>query len=144
MRTDEEIIERLKEIDEKGEDFLGTRRAELVHMLSAGQARPFLKMDVDPGDWKRGERDRESILKRMLDYMPFAWNKAINCRGISAGRSMEHYLEWIWLLGDDPGFLEEYEFYGKDNLVKVCEKYGWDATQWDDGIRVNSESELEE
>lgn len=84
-------------------------------------------------------RDRESILNEMLDYMSFAFEKANNFRGISASRSMSHYSAWTWLIGDDFGNLLDYEYYGKDNLVEICEKYGWDHSQWDDGVRLNDE-----
>lgn len=70
-----------------------------------------------------------------IGYMPFAWDKANNGRGFSASRSMSHYQAWIWLAGDDIGDLSEYDSYGKDNLVKICKHYGWDHSQWDNGVR---------
>lgn len=73
----------------------------------------------------------------MLDYMEFAWDKANNGRGISAMRSMHHYMAWTWMLGDDLGNLLDYQYYGKDNLVKICKHYGWDHAKWDDGVRRN-------
>ena len=83
-------------------------------------------------------RDRASVVAGMLEYMPFAWKKANDGRGLSAARSMSHFAAWTWLAGDDLGDLTEYEFYGKDNLVRICEHYGWDPKKWDDGRRVNS------
>lgn len=135
-RTDAEILARIKEVD--GCDWLGTQVGELVTRLSFPAAKPLLKPEAEEADWTQYPRDRDSILKEMLDYMPFAWEKAKNCRGISANRSMDHYAAWIWLLGDDVGDLQGYEFYGKDNLVKICDEYGWDTLQWDDGVRVNT------
>jgi hypothetical protein len=140
MRTDEEIIQRIEE--RRKEDFFGFEISDLIVCLPAEKAKPFLKEGADLTDWSPASRDREAILKQMADYMPFAWDKANNCRGISASRSMSHYTSWIWLIGDDLGNLDDYEFYGKDNLAKICKHYGWDHTQWDDGIRVNSESEI--
>jgi hypothetical protein len=74
--------------------------------------------------------------------MDFAWEKANNCRGLSAMRTMTHYKAWLWLLGQD-GFddLENYSHYGKDNLVRICKFFDLDPKKWDDGRRVNSESE---
>lgn len=140
MRTDQEILDRIEQV--KGEDWLGTRVGELVTRLSFDAAKPLLKDDTKREEWKVFFRDRDTILKEMLEYMEFAWGKAINCRGISASRSIEHYEEWIWLLGDDPKKLPDYEHYGKEILKFICQKYGWDALKWDDGVRVNSESEL--
>jgi hypothetical protein len=134
-RTDEEILARWEAI--KDSDFFGVRSGELLCRLPFEKIKPYLKEDAREEDWTTVGKDRETILSEMLAYMPFAWEKANNERGLSASRSMDHYTEWVWLLGDDLGNLSDYEFYGKDNLVKICEKYGWDAGQWDDGIRTN-------
>ena len=32
-------------------------------------------------EWASNINEKESILKEMLDYMPFAWEKANGCRG---------------------------------------------------------------
>ena len=71
--------------------------------------------------------------------MEFAWDKANNCRGISASRSIDHYSVWIWLLGDEDKLsdIRDYEYYGKPQLVEICELYGWDHSKWDDGVRTN-------
>jgi hypothetical protein len=138
-RTDKEIIDRIKAIEEK--DFLGFERTDLLCRLSFNAAKEFRKPNITESEWGEiSPRDRESILAEMLDYMPFAWEKANNKRGISAGRSMSHYSAWTWLIGDNDFFgdLQDYEFYGKDNLIRICEKYGWDHSQWDDGVRENS------
>jgi hypothetical protein len=139
MRTDEEILAR---IEERGaSDFFGFETSDLIVRLPYEKAKKFLKEGVTEADWKNdvAPRDRESILKEMEEYMTFAWEKANGCRGISASRSISHYMSWIWLAGDDLGDLTDYQYYGKDELVKICEFYGWDHTQWDDGIRSNTE-----
>ena len=135
MRTDQEIIDRINA--RKEVDFFGFELIDLLIRLPFELAKPFLNPDVKGEDWKVQPRDRDSVLKEMLEYMPFAWDKANNCRGLSAVRSMSHYMAWVWLAGDDLGDLTEYEFYGKDNLVKICDHYGWDSSQWDDGERTN-------
>ena len=141
MRTAKEILQRIEEV--KNRDFFGFELSDLLARLSFDEAKPLLNPGATKDDWPEPlPRDRESILKEMFDYMPFAWGKAKNCRGISASRSMSHYNAWAWLAGDDLGDLLNYQYYGKDNLVKICEYYGWDYSEWDDGVRVNSESEL--
>jgi hypothetical protein len=139
MRTDEEIIARIRNRQEY--DDLGWETSELIIRLPFEKAKSFLKPEVTAGEYEVRPRDRDSILKAMLDYMPFAWDKANNCRGISAARSMCHYMAWTWLAGDDFGDLLDYEFYGKPHLERICEHYGWDWKQWDDGRRRNSEEE---
>lgn len=136
MRTNEEILARVKEIE--NDDIFGFESNDLIGRLPAELAAPFFKEDVSKV-WEEHPRDRESLLAEMLEYMPFAWEKANNFRGLSANRSMNHYSAWVWLAGDDLGNLNEFENYGKDNLVRICEHYGWDHKQWDDGVRLNSE-----
>ena len=136
MRTDDEILSRIEAVKEN--DWMGTQIGDLIVRLPFDKARPYLKPEVTEADWKPTSRDRDALLAQMLDYMPFAWEKANNERGLSAGRSMDHYSAWVWLAGDDLGDLQKYEFYGKENLRRICQHYGWDADQWDDGRRVNS------
>lgn len=47
------------------------------------------------------------------------------------------------MLGEDQAVkkLDSYELYGKPQLRAICEHFGWDWTQWDDGIWRNSESD---
>lgn len=137
MRTDEEILTRIESV--KADDWLGTQISDLLVRLPFEKAHPYLKPDMTADEWKVVPRDRDAMLAEMLDYMPFAWDKANNCRGISAGRSMDHYSVWTWLAGDDLGDLRRYNYYGKNNLVRICKHYGWDAGQWDDGERTNGE-----
>ncbi len=139
VRTDDEILARIKE--RKKIDFFGFETSDLIIRLPFDKARPYLKDDAKEENWTVYPRDRESVLAEAEKYMEFAWDKANNFRGISAGRSMSHYMAWIWLMGDDLGNLLEYECYGKDNLVRICDHYGWDSSKWDDGVRANSEAE---
>lgn len=138
MRTNQEILDRIEE--RKDIDVFGFETSDLIARLDFELAKEFLNPEHRDGlkeQWEPLPRDRESILAQMLDYMPFAWGKANDERGLSASRSMFHYMAWVWLAGDDLGELTDYEFYGKDNLVKICEHYGWDHTRWDDGVRTN-------
>jgi len=137
-RTDDEIVERIKELEK--EDIFGWETCDLLECLPFNVAKQFLKEDAEEDKWPNAPRDRESVLARMLDYMPFAWDKANNCRGISASRSLSHYRAWLWLLGDDlwKSLFDDYRYYGKPQLVQICERFGWDPSQWDDGVRTNS------
>lgn len=142
MRTQEQITEQIEK--RKEADILGFETVEYLRFLDYEHVKSYLKEGVKPEDWTPDENSKETILKIMLDYMPFAWKKAKNCRGISASRSISHFKAWIWMLNDGFGFSDDdYCFYGKDLLRKICKQYGWDPKQWDDGIRVNNEYELE-
>jgi hypothetical protein len=149
MRTQQEILDFIPEFQK--EDFFSFGVVDLIMRLEFKDAKPYLLKGTKKSDYKPSSLKRQDILDEMLKYMPFAWEKACNCRGISAGRSMLHYAAWLWLLGDEDynffGGVEElgnYEYYGKDKLVDICNRFGWDPAQWDDGIRINSEEELED
>lgn len=135
MRTQTEILERIERLSIG--DLFGFETSDLIASLPYEQAKPYLNADVRPEQWMPDSLERDDIIQRMKGYMPFAWEKANNCRGISAARSLAHFMSWLWLAGDDLGDLLDYQWYGKDQLRKICEHYGWDADQWDDGVRTN-------
>ena len=132
-RTDDEIISRIDVVTDR--DFFGFEVSDLVVRLEYEKAKQFITADVTQKDWEVVSREPADVISMMHDYMSFAWEKANEGRGLSAGRSLSHYSAWIWLAGDDLGDLLEYEFYGKDKLVLICNHYGWDSSEWDDGVR---------
>lgn len=137
MRTQEEIVKRINE--RKGNDILGFETDIYITYLDYKHAKPFLKKDVEGGNWKPKKTNPTEELK---SYMPFAWEKANNCRGISAGRSIMHMVAWLWLDGQDEFLLnndiKNYEYYGKPQLIAICELYGINWKQYDDGVRTNT------
>lgn len=126
MRTDDEILDRIDYV--RARDWMGTEMTDLVIRLPFVKAKKHLTPRTTEDLWEVAPRDRESLLVEMRAYMPFAWDKANNERGLSASRSMSHYSAWIWLAGDDLGDLHEYDNYGKDNLRRICEHYGWEES----------------
>ena len=130
QRADEEILER---IEETGSSYF------YADYLPYETAKTILDSE-SLKDWEGKKKDRKSIKAEMLGHMNYAWRKANGFRGISASCAIENYKVWVWLAGDDLGdFDEEYEYYGKDILVKICNHYGWNSSQWDDGVRLNEE-----
>jgi hypothetical protein len=141
MRTQNQIVKRIEE-RKKGDPF-AFETVCYVPFLDYEHVKPYVEDDVTAESWEPKANTRETILATMLDYMPFAWDKAKNCRGLSAGRSIAHYKAWVWLLDDGFEVNEDYQFYGKDELRRICKQYGWNPNQWDDGIRGNNEEECE-
>lgn len=86
------------------------------------------RMEIGGSDGPQLQADRESVLAAMREYMPFAWCKADDGRGLSAMRSLEHYAAWVWLLGDDWRFpdLTNAKGYGHQQLLALCRHYGFD------------------
>lgn len=144
MRTQQEILDRIRAVATT--DILGFEWQQYLPALTSESAEALrgtlLKADADLSEWKPDLLTDDDARKCAIDYMPFAWEKANGCRGISAGRSLGHYRAWLWLLGAE-GFddILDYQFYGKDELVRICKYLGLEAAKWDDGRRVNTDSE---
>src|SRR5437868_5847572 len=103
MRTKEEILARVRSVS----DLFGTQVADLVEYLPFEAAKEFLNDDykrkVEAGEEKWEMRSDPKA--EILDYLEFAYGKAEDQRGLSAGRSMLHFKTWIWL--DDDTFYSQ-------------------------------------
>lgn len=136
-RTDAEILARIESVKES--DWMGTQTNDLVHALSFEAAKPLLNDSVKPEDWAE---KRPVPSEEIAAYMPFAWGKANGCRGLSAGRSIDHMRAWLWLDGKDvlcSRMDSLYDFYGKPCLVLICAEYKIDWRGLDDGAWRASE-----
>jgi len=141
MRTQQEILDRIK--SRKSEDFLAFEWPNYLKALTFKNAKQFFSCTMltafSEEAWEHQTEDE--IMFKAIHYMPFAWEKANNFRGISAERSISHYIAWMWLLGyEDTERWEEYEYYGKPQLIEICELLGLDYRKWDDGVRSNTET----
>ncbi len=135
-RTQDEIAARIN--SRKEHDLLGFEVGEYANYLDYAHAKEFLKPDVTQKQWQKIEtKSPEGVIK---DYMHFAWEKANDCRGISAGRSISHMIAWLWLDGKDWPEIEDYQFYGKPQLVRICKEYGINWRALDDNLWRSSES----
>lgn len=122
VRSVEEIKARMKEVE--NQDWIGTRRNDLLAALSFEDALPFLKEGVTSDQWS----DPQDPIVQAREYLAFAMGKAENHRGISAGRSVEHFTEWAWLSGDDAFQAavadSKYANYGAPILAAVAKAIG--------------------
>lgn len=148
MRTQEEMVKRVKE--RKDEDMFGFETESILLCLDYDHAKEFLKPEAKKEEWDKDieKADRDTILAKMKEYMNFAWDKANDCRGLSANRSIMHFLGWIWLAGDNDllkkvsdEYENNYQHYGKEILKMICDHYKWDSSVWDDGLRTNGEGD---
>ncbi len=140
MRTQEEILKRIEA--RKEHNCLGSEIHEYIYYLDYEHAKSFLKDGIKGEDWEQDRKEKKTPAEMIKDYMSFAWDKANNCRGISAARSIMHMIAWLWMDGQDVFLkkwneLKDYEYYGKPQLIAICELYGIDWKQWDDGVRTN-------
>lgn len=143
MKTQQQILDRIFDIKES--DVFGFELSILFDYLTVESMESLrgrvLKDDVDLSDHVPKTTDADTIKAEMRDYMEFAWRKANGFRGLSAGRSIQHYQAWLWLLGENElaNDIGDYRYYGKDELVEICDYLGLDASKWDDGVRRNYE-----
>ncbi len=84
----------------------------------------------------------EAVKAELLDYLDFAFGKAINHRGISASRSIQKLSTWAWILDLDDlvAFAEDdknYPQYGVPILKKFAEHFEIEMPEaildWPDG-----------
>lgn len=86
----------------------------------------FDKYVKSPSLWKFINDIPESA-QNFLDYMVFAWGKAVDQRGLSASRSIEKLSTYLWLFGRDDlvNIIDNddlYNPYGMPALIAVCDK----------------------
>ena len=143
MRTPKQILNKIKEIKEQGDDVLGTKREDLVEFLPYNKAKKYLRSDVTKEMWEEAkeENTKENIKNNIKDYLPFAWEKANNRRGISASRSIHHIETWLWLLNDEEKEKTfkniEYQHYGKEKLIYASNLVDFNYKKYDNGERIN-------
>jgi hypothetical protein len=132
-RTPEEIVAEVNRLGEDSwSDWMGTKRGDMIEYLPYDLAKPFLKDGVGPEDWPDQEKTPFQLAK---EYMDFAIGKCTGHRGISAGRSVEHFQAWFWLAGEEASVdWDEYANYGAPVLKKVAELIGFN---WPDEEGLN-------
>lgn len=99
MRTQEEIVERI--LKSQKEDIFGFATEVLVFELDFENAKQFLNKDTTKETWDEDRSKQADTLTEAKNYMVFAWGKAQDHRGLSAGRSLTKMTEYCWLLGKD-------------------------------------------
>jgi hypothetical protein len=80
-----------------------------------------------PKEWTE-----ENFKAALEDDLKFAFEKALDCRGISAGLMYEVVKMWLWILEDELQNFDEYAQYGLPLFKAVAVKYGFDNPIGDD------------
>lgn len=119
-------------------DFLGFGLSDILQGLPFEEAKEylqeeFLSKENAEEEWEKIRyKTNEDVKKAMIDYLPFAWNKCEDERGLSADRSIQHFIAWAWLIDD--GFCKEiermynvnYAPYGRPILEYISGKLGYE------------------
>lgn len=139
--TQDELLARIAE--RRPADPFGFELGDYAVFLDAAHA-ATLGLDVASEPWVTEPWSRDALLVQMRDYLAFAFGKANDQRGLSANRSVMHFVAWTWLAGDrglsaeiERMFREEYRYYGKLILRRVADHYGWPWAALDDGVLSN-------
>lgn len=137
LRTQEQIANYIQKNRDSHEDVFGFMAEVLIGYLDFAHAKPFLKPEAKPEDWKTDPLTREHVIETMRDYMSFAWQKCEDHRGISAGRSVQKMQAWCWVLGEDHLIdWEEFAQYGAPILLAVSQRYGFEIPTSDAVARM--------
>lgn len=113
---------------------LGFSKDVCSEFVTLSELLPYLTVDgkkaVKSGEYiHRPIMDVKEAAQDFLDYMVFAWGKAMDERGISAARSVFKLSAWMDILGrPDVGAIlrsdDLYEPYGRPALRRACELLG--------------------
>lgn len=69
---------------------------------------------------------RENVLNELEEDLEFAFEKALNRRGISAGLMYEVVRMWNWILEEGLEDFDDYPMYGLPLFKATAIKYGFD------------------
>jgi hypothetical protein len=132
-RTQKEILKRICDSD----GFFGFSKEIYFQYLTKANLVKFTKSESRNSDLEAQDPVVTNIYKAtqdLLDYIVFAWSKALDQRGISATRSIEKIGCYLWLLGRDDLFElihqdDLYTPYGAPALIAVCDSLGIEVPQ---------------
>jgi len=124
-----------KIMSEKEKDFFGFKTEVAIHFLPFDKVKKYYKDEfvkmVEEGKEEAPKQttDVYEACQDFLDYMVFAWMKAMDERGHSASRSVLKLATWMRILNrtDVAEVLEDdniYSPYGKPALIEACKMLG--------------------
>lgn len=132
MKTLEQVFANYKSQTLDGRDV--SRLAQFVPEADLSKIGVELK-DESKGTWKPEEFTKENVIKQLKGDVAFAFEKALNKRGISAGMMFEVVHMWNWILEDGLEDWDEdagYAQYGLPLFKATALKYSFDNPIGDD------------
>lgn len=122
IRTQDEILNHYLNVV-KEYDPIGFTHEDLLDYLDFEHIKPYLKEEAQnkenaEEEWNKDvDLSKAYVLNTMRGYLSFAFEKAECERGLSANRSICHFINWAWLIDDDlyKELIRRYEHeYGDD------------------------------
>lgn len=122
MKSIEEIL------SYESQSFDGRDLNRLADFMTVEQMQKFDLEVSNPDGWKTEELTRENVLKRLESDLAFAFEKALNKRGLSAGLMYGVVKMWMWVLDEHDDLVnwsdDNYAQYGLPYLKAVALRYG--------------------
>lgn len=122
MKSIEEIL------SYESQSFDGRDLNRLADFMTVEQMQKFNLEVSNPNGWKTEELTRENVLKRLESDLAFAFEKALNKRGLSAGLMYGVIKMWMWVLDEHDDLVNwsdvNYAQYGLPYLKAVALRYG--------------------
>lgn len=133
MKTKEEILSNYSNWSTFLDDRFGSRLIQFLteeEMAKIG----FELKDEYKGKHEAKEWTKENILAQLKEDVAFGFEKALNCRGISASLMFDVVLKWNRVLEDglEDWDENEYAMYGLPLFKATAVKYGWENPIGDD------------
>jgi len=101
-----------------------------------------LKPGKDPSEVITLDLTEENILKNLEHDLAFAFDKALDQRGISSSLMFDVIKMWLWILDDELCECNEYAMYGLPLYKKVAVKYNFNNPIGDDyGNEIHYDSD---
>jgi hypothetical protein len=139
MKTKKEILEAVKNetLDRDNCKFVDSRDyARLVHFFPVKDWEKFgLKLKEGAGEPKVEEYTIDNVMEYVKRDLDFAFEKAINHRGISSSLMFDVMKMWMWILEDELADTAGYGNYGIFFYSKIAKKYDLPdrMDEYDDG-----------
>ncbi|MBF0110501.1 MAG: hypothetical protein HQL76_15140 [Magnetococcales bacterium] len=135
MKTDEEILDRIHELENS--DFFKWESNLLITFLPLSLAQPLLaERNLLPTDqWIDQDRSPGALLEKVARFMETALEMVIHHRGTKTQRAIDYLHAWIWLMDDEAmlAFMDDpdnFPQYGAPILKEICRHY---QLPWPDG-----------
>lgn len=150
-RTPDQIVARIKDPAVAKRDTAGDERSRYLDALDWNRAQEFLRADsgYTEESWSaRQIRTVEQAKEEIRKHLVAAWEKANGLRAVSAVRSLCHFAGLLWLIGSTEAdevvrSIEDWDYYGKPQLVLISELIDFDWRSADNGKwQTNSGGEV--
>src|SRR5690242_20650097 len=129
LRSSIDVKEKYKTL--RSDDFFGFSFEVFIDFMKYEDAKEFISKEnidkITSGEEKFEEpAGIQQATQEFLDYMNFAWGKALDMRGISASRSITKLSAYLWImnradLSEEIERDDLYNPYGAPALISICD-----------------------